>query len=443
MSVQSELWEIDPSEMDETDLGEVQTNAVVTATDWTVETILSQLKRGNIELSPRFQRREAWVDSRKAMFIESLFLGLPIPQIVLAERRDKRGSYIVIDGKQRLLSIRRFGVVDPDEGFTPLTLSGLKNKKNLNGHTWTSLKDAPQFEEDTGAYENQTIRTVVVRNWPDDSFLYLVFLRLNTGSVPLSPQELRQALHPGPFVDYAEEHSSESQPIKKALGLSSPDFRMRDVEKLIRFMAFVDSIQTYNGNLKDFLDNLCESFNKNWDAREQEIRGLAEECDQAIETTIDIFESSAFQRWRNPNGFENRFNRAVFDIMTYYFRHAEIGELASKNREKVVAGFKDLCATDDLFNEALQSTTKSISATFHRLRRWGETLQTILACEVNIPEAPTAGRRSKATRCHTQGGIVNYVPEFESFETTCCQRRSIPQECIPSVSLTEHAGSVC
>ena len=393
MLVQSELWELDSSEVDETDLDEVRLNAVVTSTDWTVETILSQLKRGNIELSPRFQRREAWVDSRKATFIESLFLGLPVPQIVLAERRDRRGSYIVIDGKQRLLSIRRFGVEDSNEGFAPLTLAGLKNKWNLNGHTWVSLKEDPRFEEDIIAYENQTIRTVVVRNWPDDSFLYLVFLRLNTGSVPLSPQELRQALNPGPFTDYAEEHSSDSESIKKALGLTNPDFRMRDVEILIRFLAFVDSIDTYNGNLKDFLDSLCKRFNEEWGTREQEIRKLAKECDHAIETTIDIFASSAFKRWRTPNGFENRFNRAVFDIMTYYFRDTEIGKLASQNRERVINGFKDLCTTDDLFNEALQSTTKSISATFHRLRKWGETLQTILGCEVPIPKMPGVGRQ--------------------------------------------------
>ena len=300
---------------------------------------------------------------------------------------------MVIDGKQRLLSIRRFGVVDLDEEFKPLTLSGLKNKESLNGHTWSSLKDSLEFEEDTNAYENQTIRTVIVRNWPDDSFLYLVFLRLNTGSVPLSPQELRQALNPGPFIDYAEEYSSDSESIKKALGLNSPDFRMRDVEILIRFLAFADSIHTYNGNLKDFLDNLCKRLNKEWESREPEIRRLAQECDYAIDTTISIFESAAFRRWREPNGFENRFNRAVFDIMTYYFRHAQIGELASQNRDRVIDGFKELCVEDERFSEALQSTTKSITATFHRLRQWGKKLQQILDCDLDIPEVPDAGER--------------------------------------------------
>lgn len=81
---------------------------MVTSTDWTTETILNQLARGNIQLNPRFQRREAWTQVRKSRFIESLFLGLPIPQLVLAEQRGRRGAYLVIDGKQRLLALRQF-----------------------------------------------------------------------------------------------------------------------------------------------------------------------------------------------------------------------------------------------------------------------------------------------------------------------------------------------
>jgi hypothetical protein len=57
--------------------------AVVFATDWTAETILRQLEKGNISLDPGYQRRDAWRPERKSRFIESLLLGLPIPQIVL------------------------------------------------------------------------------------------------------------------------------------------------------------------------------------------------------------------------------------------------------------------------------------------------------------------------------------------------------------------------
>ena len=63
--------------------------AVVFATDWTAETILRQLDKGNISLDPGYQRRDAWRPDRKSRFIESLLLGLPIPQLVLAEAKGK------------------------------------------------------------------------------------------------------------------------------------------------------------------------------------------------------------------------------------------------------------------------------------------------------------------------------------------------------------------
>ena len=393
VSQEADLFGIDPSELNEDDLEISLTNAVVTATDWTTETILLQLKRGNIELTPRFQRREAWTDSRKSAFIESLFMGLPIPQIVLAERQDRRGSYIVVDGKQRLLSIRRFGVEETDEEFDPLTLVGLKVRKDLNGESWIKLKDNSKFYEDISVYENQTIRTVVIRNWPDESFLYLVFLRLNTGGVPLSPQELRQALHPGPFTDFVDAHALDSASLQRALGLSAPDFRMRDVEILIRFFAFAELIHQYRGNLKDFLDGTAKHFNGEWSARQSDIENLAKQCDDAIDRTIDVFDENAFRRWVSGR-FEGRFNRAVFDIMTYYFRDADTGKLAAQNATRVIETFKGLCETNREFSDSIQVTPKTTRATFTRLQTWGVALGEILNRELDIPY-PDVGKQSR------------------------------------------------
>ncbi len=81
--------------------------AFVTGSDWTTETIISQLRKGNINLNPIFQRREVWTRARKSLLIESIILNLPVPQIVLAERKDQPNTYIVLDGKQR-------GNVNPD-----------------------------------------------------------------------------------------------------------------------------------------------------------------------------------------------------------------------------------------------------------------------------------------------------------------------------------------
>jgi hypothetical protein len=83
--------EIEFRDEDDATLGERDVSsfadAVLYSTDWTVETIISQLTKGNIELNPRFQRRDAWTMKGKGRFIESVILGLPIPQLVLAEKK--------------------------------------------------------------------------------------------------------------------------------------------------------------------------------------------------------------------------------------------------------------------------------------------------------------------------------------------------------------------
>src|SRR5712692_6218467 len=107
---EDDLQAIDPS---------VLGQAVVFGTDWTAATLIDQLRRGNIKLDPIFQRRDAWTAPRKSRFIESIVLGLPIPQLVLAEAKDDKGSFIVIDGKQRLLSLQQFAGIGIDQNAAP------------------------------------------------------------------------------------------------------------------------------------------------------------------------------------------------------------------------------------------------------------------------------------------------------------------------------------
>jgi hypothetical protein len=194
--------------------------AVVSGSDWTTETILRQLERGNIVRDPDFQRRDAWRGARKSRFIESLILSLPIPQLVLAENKLRKGTFLVIDGKQRLLTLRQFASAAGDSEYPQLRLEGLQVRKDLNGHSLESLRASPARAEDVTVFENQTIRTVVIKNWPNDSVLYLIFLRLNTGSVQLSPQELRRALHPGPFMKFADEAASKMRGLQRILRIS-------------------------------------------------------------------------------------------------------------------------------------------------------------------------------------------------------------------------------
>lgn len=373
----------------EEDLGSVDPSqfgrAIVSGTDWTAGTIISQLEKGNIDLDPAFQRRDAWTQSRKSKFIESIILGLPIPQLVLAEAQDSKGTFIVIDGKQRLLSLQQFAGINLESGINPLVLKGLTVRRELNGRTFEDLGRDSRLRPHLTAFENQAIRTVVVRNWQSEKLLYIIFHRLNTNSLPLSPQELRQALHPGGFLRFVVDQSEVSVGLQRVLNLKKPDFRMRDAELLLRYFAYINFISDYSGSLKDFLDSTCKTLNSQWEKRKDDLRKQAEACERAITGTFRIFgENGAFRKWDGER-FESRFNRAVFEIMVYYFAQKSVRKAASAERRRVVAAFKDLCENNTQFLKSLETTTKSLKATSTRFAAWGRALRQ-LGIPVRIPK---------------------------------------------------------
>ncbi len=348
--------------------------AVVTSTDWTTETVVSQLQRGNIQLTPRFQRRDAWDISRKSKFLESLFLGLPVPQIVLAEQQGARGRFLVLDGKQRLLTLLQFvgGGVGRNNEFA---LKSLDIRDDLQGRTFSQLSNDASFRGDIDTFLNQTIRTVVIRNWPSTEFLFLVFVRLNTGSVALSPQELRQALLPGPFVDFVDDNSAESPVLRSLLKTDEPDFRMRDTELLLRYIAFQFYLDSYNGNLKQFLDHTCMTLNDKWDELHDRVKECVANFEASTSFCFEVFtETFVARRW-NGSAFQGQFNRAIFDVLVYYFSDDRLRFAAASRRDEILQAYKDLCDSSPDFISAVTTTTKSIGATFRRFELWGRALQ--------------------------------------------------------------------
>jgi hypothetical protein len=365
--------------------------AVIWGTDWTVETINNQLKKGNIQLNPKFQRRNAWNEEKKSKLIESLILGLPVPEIILAEVKDKKGKYIIIDGKQRLLSIRNFLASNTDDKFSRFKLRKLPVLEQLIGKSYSDFEKNNELQKFKEALDNQSIRTIIIKNWQKDSFLYTVFYRLNTGSLPLSPQELRQALHPGPFIDFAEQLSHDSKCVLKMLHLKEPDRRMRDVEIIITYFSFKNCINKYHGRFKKFLDDSVEELNNLWFERDKELESQAKELDEAIMATITIFgEKDAFSKY-TKNEFQHKFNRAVFEIMSYYFSNPEIRIKALNYKIEIKNAYISLCMEDREFLASIEIATKDLDKVVKRFSAWGIELAKILEIEILIPKRVDGG----------------------------------------------------
>jgi len=369
---EEDLVELDPSLLGK---------AVVFGTDWTAGTLMDQLNRGNVELDPIFQRRDAWTDIRKSRFIESIVLGLPIPQIVLAESPGGKGSFLVIDGKQRLLSLQQFGGIRLENGAKPLKLTGLTIRKELNTKSYEDLNNDVRLEKHLNAFENQPIRTVVVKNWQKEEVLYLIFHRLNSETLPLSTQELRQALHPGPFLRFAAQYTEQVRGLHRALGIQRPDFRMRDVELLVRYFAFQYKFGDYSGNLKHFLDETCKLLNAEWKKQEAAVNAGAGKMERAIDAAYEVFGEDAFRKWDGA-GFETRFNRAVFDVIVYFFSQESIRKKAVAAKSKVKAAYQKLSVDDPEFLRSIETTTKSKKATRTRFSAWKRQLEKTLGIKI-------------------------------------------------------------
>lgn len=356
-----------PNDQQETeeDLDKVITfkDAVVMNADWTIETIDTQINKGNINLQPGFQRRAAWDDVRKSRLIESIIVGMPVPNIVLAENKDHRGRFIVIDGKQRLVAINDFlkGAYK---------LRGLDIRNDLNDRTYATLPT-----EDREYLDNSTLRSTVIKNWSDENFLYAIFFRLNSGSLPLSPQELRKALIGGNLLDSIEQYLTGSKAFKTIFG-DELDKRMRDSELVLRFIAYDNGLEQYRGEFKEFLDQMTRYFEVDWHVRSTELDDALLRLDLALETAYAVFGKDAFKKWIGTK-YERVINRAIFDAVARFFADSTVATRAKAASGQVLEAYKSVCL-EQAFRDSIEKTPKTVGATIYRIQRWGELLgQTI------------------------------------------------------------------
>ena len=357
---------LDDAETGETDLR----NAVLYHTDWTVETIVGQIKKGRVNLNPEFQRRDAWTVRAKSLLIESILLNFPVPPITLAERASD-GRFIVVDGKQRLTAIAQFLGELPDAKSNSFKLVGLSQLRRLNGVDFKALEQS--FPREVSVLENYPIRTNIIRGWKNDSILFSIFHRLNSGSVKLSPQELRQSLFPGDFTNFIGNYCNHSPALKAIFPGSEPDFRMRDIELAIRYISLVFFIEEYQGNLKNHLDVTVSLLNRDWGVYQARVLECLEWMEETYFAYVSAFGSEAvFRKW-NRTDWESRSNRAVFDAVMFAGLSKNVVIAYRKQPELVVEAFKE-ASEDEAFRDAVERTTKTTKALYIRITTFCDAL---------------------------------------------------------------------
>ena len=270
-----------------------------------IYSMCERIKHNEIDLNTQFQRKEGlWTDTQQSLLIESILIKFPIP--VFYFDGSEPSNWLVIDGLQRLSSLKRFLVVTDEK--EKLNLTGLEFLKDLEGKCWEELKRH---------HQRQILETSLqcyILEGSEDNVKFNIFKRINTGGLNLSNQEIRHAMHQdvANFLKTLAESKEFLDATEKRI---SPE-RMLDREFVNRFLAFYifdhkeeytpqDDLDTFMNRALDKVATLSESEKNDLETRFKAAMVLAK----------NIFNEYAFCK-----SFDRKqINKALFEVMSVSF----------------------------------------------------------------------------------------------------------------------------
>jgi hypothetical protein len=207
--------------------------------------------------APTYQRKFRWDEEAESRFIESILLGLPIPNLFFATNKD--GTWEVVDGLQRISTLIHFGS-DSEEhlkevGKTgPLQLKNLQKLEEFNGQTFNSLPVPIQL-----LFTKRGLGVTALSDKSDSEARFDTFERLNRGAVALTAQEVRACIHEGPFNDLLRE-LAEYGPFRSIVKLQKGDEENATREELVlKFFAYLYDRDQFDGAVTKFLNNYMKN----------------------------------------------------------------------------------------------------------------------------------------------------------------------------------------
>lgn len=349
-------------------------------TDPEVISLYNKHKKGHLILQPDFQRQYVWDSTKASKLIESAILQIPLPIVYLSEEKD--GKEYVIDGQQRLTSF--FAFID---GLFPdgrqFKLSGLNVHAELNGKKFNELTDDLQNK-----INSYGVHTITFLKNSSENLKFEIFERLNTGSVQLNDQELRNCLYRGNFNIALKEMASDPD-FMYICGLKIPDKRMKDIELVLRFSAFYHKTYLkYKAPIRSFLN--IEAQEKRV-ISDKELLELKSAFKNACQITRSLLDKNAFKRFYKGkdghiNGFwePNKFNTSLYDILMYSFANEDKNRVF-QNLDSIKEALIYLMTEDQEFVDSIELSTSSVQAVTTRFDKWRETLKNILGVQQKEP----------------------------------------------------------
>jgi hypothetical protein len=278
-----------------------------------MDALIRRLIQGTIRLAPAFQRKEVWDIERKSRLVESMMLNIPIPMFYVAA--DEKGNWDVVDGLQRLTTIKEF-VLGTEYMQTRDEKRRGKGFRLKNLEFWGDKYDGLMFDALPKGMTNRILETefrfTIINPGTPEEVKRNIFKRINTGGMPLTSQEIRHALYQGKSSTLLEELSS-AKHFLEATDNSVDDSRMAARELILRFLAF--SIHKYveyprASDMDAFLSNTMRIINYMPELAHSDLRKIFKKTDipEIRYNDIDIL--------------KKRFRRAMLRATIIFGEHA-------------------------------------------------------------------------------------------------------------------------
>jgi hypothetical protein len=299
ISEEDNLEEIDSEEIDKEQTENKSFEIISYGADYTLSVLYEKLKNDEIKI-PEFQRNYVWKPKQASKLVESFLLGLPVPGIFLANDKES-GNLLVVDGQQRLRTIKAFRDGKYPTTEDPFYLIEVQDK-------WKGklYKDLEPF--DRKKFDDSILRATIIKQIDpnDNTSIYHVFERLNTGGTILQNQEVRNCIYYGKFNEFLHKLNQDLK-WRTMYNMLSPQKRRKDEELILRFFALFFDFENYFKPMNSFLSDFMSRKRNPSDKELESMKELFLETIYFIEKKIGI---SAFRPRRN-------LNIAAFDSIMY------------------------------------------------------------------------------------------------------------------------------
>ncbi len=335
----------------------------------TLRNLIERLRNDEIDMNTDFQRHaDLWSPSQMSRLIESILIRFPLPAFYFDASDDNK--WLVVDGLQRLSSIRKFVVNGKEGSSKPLRLCGLEYLKALNGSIYNALSRQYQRRID-----ECPITLYLIQPGTPDNVKYSVFRRINTGGLVLNNQEIRNALAKPRERKFLQE-LAEDENLVRTMGDQSK--RMVDQELVLRFISFY--IQDYlksPKNIAVFMDEAMDAI-KSYSDSDQ--RRLSRVFKKSTNLSFQIFGEMAFEkRDATEPQRRKRKNTSLFEVWTVCL--AKLSEMDAEKlingKEQVVNKLNMLLENDNEFLNSVSFATQKRDHVRIRYDRVGKIIQEI------------------------------------------------------------------